>query len=304
MEVTTTDHLYDHGQTSGERQDSLQQISTVISLDTPSRPACEFCAKIVDYFYQIHSYVPGETTVDLGNLFEILGTQCPHVEWVGNLRFMVYRLRENVCEIYRPKDMTNLRGSNLCLERVLGCREKYASLSPRLEDGGPLTMLVDPGGCFSPWCDLTLIAREDIPDHPGSLRALDPKWIDLGLARGWYKRCTDGHASCEKPTHLEGLELVYPDWLVDVDQGCLVPFTTDKKVYFTLSYTWGQTTTLRNIRDITEELQQPGVSELRLMYLPSLTLRQCTEHLRCRLSPRKIQNSGNRYQTQSVTRSM
>lgn len=57
-----------------------------------------------------------------------------------------------------------------------------------------------------------------------------------------------------------GLEPAYPDWLIDVDQACLVPFSPEKTAYFALSYTGGQTMNLRNKRPIFSELQQSGVS--------------------------------------------
>lgn len=93
-----------------------------------------------------------------------------------------------------------------------------------------------------------LILQSDEPGHPGIARILDPHWIQPSVAGSWYSRCLDEHGDhCNNPSWMEvqPQRTAYPNWLVDVGELCVVPFSPATTRYLTLSYTWGQVQGLR-----------------------------------------------------------
>ena len=66
--------------------------------------------------------------------------------------------------------------------------------------------------------------------------------------------------ACARPKHITALAHSRPDWLVDVDLGCIVPCPSHCYVqYIALSYTWGQSRTLKLTKSVIAELMQPGI---------------------------------------------
>lgn len=120
--------------------------------------------------------------------------------------------------------------------------------------------------------DVDLVVNEG-PEHPGTSILLDPRWIDPSVPKYWYSQCLDEHGSrCDEPNWMKlhpGTN-ADPDWLIDVINKCIVPFSSDTSSYFTLSYIWGnaqclQTTTgnLKKMREIDSihSHQVPNISQ-------------------------------------------
>lgn len=83
-----------------------------------------------------------------------------------------------------------------------------------------------------------LVKKQNIADHPGVGRLLDPEWIDPRLARSWKEKCIASHgAQCSNPM---GIPLARPAWLIDVNQGCLVDGRDTDGPYVALSYIYGR----------------------------------------------------------------
>lgn len=110
--------------------------------------------------------------------------------------------------------------------------------------------------------DWELVFRPEIPNHPGSVRIVDPKTIDLSFAREWLRFCVDHHGPlCSQPSWAEHIEDWRPEWLIGVSEGKIVTSSHGTEPYITLSYTWGQTTQLRNTSAILSLLQEPKALE-------------------------------------------
>lgn len=85
-------------------------------------------------------------------------------------------------------------------------------------------------------------------------RGIDPKWIDLDTLRKWLKTCDTEHSGhCKIPPWSAASG---PQWLIDVDNLCLVRAHEDCS-YAALSYVWGQVETLTTTKDNLSFLQEP-----------------------------------------------
>jgi hypothetical protein len=107
---------------------------------------------------------------------------------------------------------------------------------------------------------LNLIARPDDPGHTGTSRIIDKDWIDDVVPQSWYTTCLHEHgAKCEEPLWMaaQPWSIATPEWLIDVKEWCLVPYSSEISRYFTLSYTWGTANCLRTTTALLESLQQP-----------------------------------------------
>ncbi|KAF2136603.1 uncharacterized protein K452DRAFT_313038 [Aplosporella prunicola CBS 121167] len=192
-------------------------------------PSCHVCTKIVALF---RTPFEERAKVSLGELGEFKGSKCPH----SNL------VRVNTGSIISEKGI------------------KYAILRAQ-KDGYSNAIYISV--CHANGNDLimsvALLARESLLDHPGKGRIIDPKWIDLNMIRTWYSKCITEHSSkCNEPPWMKTLERVHPELLIDVVHSCIVPYTSEVKHYFTLSYTWGETANLRNKKRVFRRLQRPG----------------------------------------------
>lgn len=110
-------------------------------------------------------------------------------------------------------------------------------------------------GKYSSAYHLALLKRDSIPDHPGTGVALDPKWIDLRLARGWKKRCLEQHGTkCDNPFKVSSVK---PFWVVDVESECIVP-GRDCDAFVALSYRWGNHSWPKVTKEILATLRKPA----------------------------------------------
>jgi hypothetical protein len=116
-----------------------------------------------------------------------------------------------------------------------------------------------------------LIAKPDEPGHTGASRIIDKDWIDDVVPQSWYTTCLREHgAKCEEPLWMaaQPRSIATPEWLINVKEWCLVPYSSEVSRYFTLSYTWGKANCLRTTTALLEPLQQPD--SLRTTYLSEL----------------------------------
>ena len=96
-------------------------------------------------------------------------------------------------------------------------------------------------------------------------RAVDPKWIDLRTLHAWLKACDTEHTGyCKIPPWSAASG---PQWLIDVDNSCLVPAHAGCS-YAALSYVWGQVETLRTTKYNLSFLQEPMSLRAHDSYLP------------------------------------
>lgn len=101
-----------------------------------------------------------------------------------------------------------------------------------------------------------LVKKEGVTDHPGVGHVLDPKWVDLRLARRWKEECLWSHrAQCSNPMKTWPAR---PAWLIDVEQGCLVEGPSVAGTYVALSYTYGRKTGSIVTAEILARLRRPG----------------------------------------------
>ncbi|KAH8765991.1 heterokaryon incompatibility protein-domain-containing protein [Diaporthe sp. PMI_573] len=101
-----------------------------------------------------------------------------------------------------------------------------------------------------------LIARScDEPQTPGFGRAIDPEWVDLGLARRWKRDCLTQHKDkCRNPFTINA---VSPAWVIDTALKCIVPGVNISE-YVALSYRWSGSAGFRTTRHLLKDLQKPG----------------------------------------------
>ena len=81
-----------------------------------------------------------------------------------------------------------------------------------------------------------LAKKEDVADHTGNARVLDPEWVDMDLLRYWVAQCLGLHADCT--TAMNTMPVV-PSFLVDVKRKCIVPGVSGCR-YAALSYRFGE----------------------------------------------------------------
>jgi hypothetical protein len=111
-------------------------------------------------------------------------------------------------------------------------------LSARIRRGG---ITLSPEGIPLPtltW-ELVLVKKESVPNHIGTGRILNADWMDISIINRWRDRCRDlhgpkcGHAMQQVPLPTG------PAWLIDVENKCLVPGSSDKR-FIALSYRLGR----------------------------------------------------------------
>jgi hypothetical protein len=128
---------------------------------------CQVCARLLA-LYKMPFEVNAK--VELGKVSEVLNSECPHDDWVRNVKYMYgpvprYRLRELTA--YKDEQQTAV----------------YLALSYRNR-----TTIT-----FSATATFQLVARDSRLGHPGRSRILDPEWVDLDVGRTWYSRCVKEH---------------------------------------------------------------------------------------------------------------
>jgi hypothetical protein len=85
---------------------------------------------------------------------------------------------------------------------------------------------------------MLLVRKEDVADHPGTARILDPQWIDMDLLKYWVAQCCGLHTICT--TAMNTMPTI-PALLVDVKRKCIVSGTSVSACrYIALSYRFGR----------------------------------------------------------------
>ena len=101
---------------------------------------------------------------------------------------------------------------------------------------------------------LLLVKKDNIDNHPGNGRLLDPDFSDLETVKKWKHRCVSYHgAKCENPLKVWP---VRPAWLIDVRNQCIIPGHTTGP-YIAISYTYGKYTRPNITSSDFTRLQQP-----------------------------------------------
>jgi hypothetical protein len=125
-------------------------------------------------------------------------------------------------------------------------------------DGPPTPMIIVHFLCRPRFLRMwkVLIARScDEPQTPGFGRAIDPEWVDLGLARRWKRDCLAQHKDkCRNPFTIDA---VSPASVIDTALKCIVPGVNITE-YVALSYRWGGSAGFRTTRHLLKDLQKPG----------------------------------------------
>ena len=189
------------------------------------RPDCQICSTILLFAYETDT----RKELTLGTAKDLLQSQCSHValfkDWLHGLLTDI------------PARETSL----LTIDASYG--RGWFSFLLSSSQGEDLGLL----------CDLT------VPDHPGSMRVVDPQWVDVGLLKQWIKACTVTHGvRCRRSSWLSHLGTVRPKYLVDTFEMCIVEGESMGAGYIALSYQWGQTKTIRNTTAIRERLFKPS----------------------------------------------
>lgn len=138
------------------------------------------------------------------------------------------------------------------LDRYKGTIVTQSSITRGLADEGTKDLEREPRRCH--WN--LLVRKEDVADHPGVGHVLDPKWVDLRLARGWKEECLSSHgAECSNPMKTWPAR---PAWLIDVEQGCLVEGSSVAGTYVALSYIYGRKTGSVVTAEVLARLRKSG----------------------------------------------
>ena len=197
----------------------------------PFEVPCQVCKKIIRV---INTSLDQRAEEQLGTISEILCYQCPHVIW----------FRELQRQFESPK--VTLGQSELTIAKLQG---KTAARLGRNLDGAYMGLIHD--------ANLEKITNGHLTT--GRARELKADCIDFDVVRQWKESCTNEHGNrCTTPAWLEGLEMVQPEWLIDVTEGCLVAANENNGRYVTLSYVWGQSKNLRNSKVLSKYLQNRG----------------------------------------------
>ncbi|KAL4727904.1 hypothetical protein ACLX1H_004601 [Fusarium chlamydosporum] len=102
-----------------------------------------------------------------------------------------------------------------------------------------------------------MVKQQNDPDYFIGGRILHPQWIDNHLPSLWKSTCNHEHGNTCRKLLGKSLSTTRPTWLVDVDDGCLVPAPEDCS-YVALSYVWGHIQTLHATQSSIQQLQEKG----------------------------------------------
>lgn len=196
----------------------------------PSRDlGCDVCFEILDVF---NTPLSEANRVVIGKVGDNLAYDCPHSDWIRNL-------------LYNDGRGPHYEDCDLVLHRDR-CRTGASFMVKHWEPGKWEALH---------WSEkFTLVSRQKVPRHPGTSRILDKCWTDLDLVKDWYGRCMGGRGNeCERSA-IPGLTPFSPQWLVDVNEACIVPCEGQGTRFLTLSYTWSQTRSFRTTRSTFEEV--------------------------------------------------
>lgn len=86
--------------------------------------------------------------------------------------------------------------------------------------------------------DLLPVAKDSVPSHPGTGRIPNPERADLEVVTKWKHACLTTHGSaCDNPMRIPYAQ---PEFLIDVEQKCIVRGGDAESRYIALSYVWGE----------------------------------------------------------------
>lgn len=210
---------------------SLDRIKNVNSLES-----CEVCTKIFSIFKLPFEHE--DTTVELGQVSDILNSSCVHTTFIEKHRSLWPFPAQ-----YENQPLT------------LGKKRYETSANLRIYWEMENAIGAQLGWPFG------LISKETEARHPGRVRMLDPKWVDIEVLRNWRTRCIEDHGDACHQHKISNLESTRPLRLIDVESGYIVSTEEEEIVdnYVTLSYTWGQTKNFVALKSNFEYLRQPGV---------------------------------------------
>lgn len=210
---------------------------------------CETCR---DIWQRLTSEEPLAGNVSLGSLGKALSTPCPYHKSLLQTfyDFTGYKDEEDR-DLSTSKDVGFGPG-----------REGHHV--PSAES------VLESGLCWT----LDLVNDNSIPNHPGTVRVLDPDWVDLDILNKWKDACISSHGvACHNPLKIWHAR---PAWLIDVERECLVPGNVEGN-YVALSYTYGNhighliDVTVREKLQASHALKDPSLSD----YVPAI-LRNAT----------------------------
>ncbi|RBR23801.1 uncharacterized protein FIESC28_03417 [Fusarium coffeatum] len=170
---------------------------------------CSTCKAIWHQFADPGTAPP----VNLGTYEKALSTTCP------NHRPLV----QNFVDFLNSEEALTEDDEMGFNQTPKGCS---AALNQSLSGGGYVLYLL-------------LVKKDNVDNHPGNGRLLNPDFADLETVKKWKHRCVSAHGpKCDNPLKVWP---VRPAWLIDVKNQCIVPgHTTDK--YVAISYTYGKYT--------------------------------------------------------------
>ena len=105
-------------------------------------------------------------------------------------------------------------------------------------------------------------------ESTGHGRLLDSQLVDCGLMKQWKSDCATLHSSkCRRLPNSAYLAPASPNWLVDINQKCIVPGRPGI-AYVALSYVWGRAKSFRAMQSNKQQLQNPGALDSREFEIP------------------------------------
>lgn len=196
--------------------------------------SCEVCSKILNAFHS-----RDDTAVfleyNLGDLIAVTNMPCPHSDSILELWQHVEKQRFSV--------QPGPRSVEISLNTTWGVEILFSSGGERQ------------GSVY-----IDLVARDEL-GHPGTSTLFNWLWIDPSVLKSWYAACLHEHGpECQEPPRTESQPgiIAHPDWLIDVMDQCIVPFSSGTARYITLSYTWGNVQCLQNNSVNLKQLSEAG----------------------------------------------
>jgi hypothetical protein len=206
--------------------------------------ACETCHAM---WQRLTSEQPLVGNVNLGSFDEALSTSCPHHKPL-------------IQEFYDYTGYKDNEGYDVSTSKDVG-------FGPGVE--GRHVFLTEPVSSFGFFWNVALVNDDSVPNHPGTVRVLDPDWVDLDILNKWKDACISSHGVvCHNPLRVWHAR---PAWLIDVERECLVPGSVEGN-YVALSYTYGDhigrliDATVREKLQVPHALTDPRLSE----YIPAI----------------------------------